>query len=184
MAFMTARAAQRRVAAPALIDEHGAIDWPTLDRRINRMIRALRASGLKAGDRIVLFAGNSRAVFELMIAAGHAGITYVPVNWHFTADELAHVMHDSEACGVFTDTRYVDVVTQALLQAPHQATQAVALRQQRRQVRGTVSAGLRLAVAGSSGQGGVLRHLRCQGPQTVAKVQVLRGQGQELGLCA
>jgi long-chain acyl-CoA synthetase len=121
MAFMTARAAQRRGAAPALIDEHGAIDWPTLDRRINRMIRALRASGLTAGDRIVLFAGNSRAVFELMIAAGHAGITYVPVNWHFTADELAHVMQDSEACGVFTDTRYVDVVTQALLQAPEAA---------------------------------------------------------------
>ncbi len=121
MALMTARAAHRRGFAPALIDEHGEIDWQTLDRRINRMIRALRASGLKAGDRIVLFAGNSRAVFELMIAAGHAGITYVPVNWHFTADELAHVMQDSGACGVFTDTRYVDLVNQALLQAPEAA---------------------------------------------------------------
>lgn len=121
MAFMTARVALRRGEAIALRDEQGEITWAALDRRINRMIRALRASGLRAGDRIVLFAGNSCAVYEMMIAAGHAGITYVPVNWHFTADELAHVMQDSAACGVFTDTRFEAIAAQALLQVPQAA---------------------------------------------------------------
>ena len=78
MAYMTAPVAQRRGDAPALIDEHGQCTWRELDRRVNRLVRALRASGLRQGDRIALFAGNSRSVFELMAAANHAGIGYVP----------------------------------------------------------------------------------------------------------
>ncbi len=118
MAYMTAPVAQRRCDAPALIDEYGCCSWLELDCRVNRLIRALRASGLGRGDRIALFAGNSRAVFELMAAASHAGIVFVPVNWHFTVDELAHVLTDSGAVGLFTDSRFADVAAQALARVP------------------------------------------------------------------
>jgi long-chain acyl-CoA synthetase len=118
MAYMTAPQAQARPTAHALIDARGAWSWDALDRRINRMIRALRASGLQAGDRIALFAGNSRETFELMIAASHVGLSYVPVNWHFTAEELAYVLHDSEAVGLFTDAQYAPVARLALERVP------------------------------------------------------------------
>ena len=118
MTFMTARVAARRGDAPALIDESGRCSWGELDRRANRLIRALRAAGLGEGDRIALFAGNGRAVFELMTAASHAGITFVPVNWHFTVDELAHVLADSGAVGVFTDTRFAAIAVEALARVP------------------------------------------------------------------
>ena len=72
---MIAPHAQAKPEAMALRDEQGQVTWAQLDRRINRMIRALQACGLKPGDRIALFAGNSRQVFELMIAAGHAGLS-------------------------------------------------------------------------------------------------------------
>jgi long-chain acyl-CoA synthetase len=121
MALMTALAAQRRGNAPALIDEAGSCSWIALNSRVNRLIRALRAAGLEPGDRIAFFCGNSRQSFELMTAAHHAGVTYVPVNWHFTADELAHVLTDSQSVALFTDTRFASLALQALALAPDSA---------------------------------------------------------------
>jgi len=118
MALMTARIAQRRGDAPALSDEDGSIGWSALDRRVNRLVRALRASGLAPGERVALFAGNGRAVFELMLAASHAGVRFVPVNWHFTVDELAHVLADSGARGLFTDTLHAPAAAAALERVP------------------------------------------------------------------
>ncbi|GAA4414575.1 AMP-binding protein [Quisquiliibacterium transsilvanicum] len=118
MTLMIAPIARRRGDAPALIDEQGQRSWAELESRANRLVRALRAAGLAPGDRIALFAGNSRAVFELAAAASHAGISYVPVNWHLTVDELAHVLADSGALGLFTDTRFAGVAAQALARVP------------------------------------------------------------------
>jgi long-chain acyl-CoA synthetase len=118
MAFMTAPHARAKPEAVAVRDERGQVSWAELDRRINRMIRAFQACGLKPGDRIALFAGNSREVFELMIAAGHAGLSYVPVNWHFTVDELAYVLQDCEAKGVFTDLQFAPIAIEALRRVP------------------------------------------------------------------
>jgi len=122
MALMTAMVAARRAQAPALTDETGACSWAELDARVNRLIRVLRGAGLIPGDRIALFASNSRHVFELMVAAHHAGIGYVPVNWHFTAQELAHVLTDSLAVALFTDTRFVNIAQRALELAPESAS--------------------------------------------------------------
>jgi long-chain acyl-CoA synthetase len=118
MAFMTALAARRLGDAPALIDEHGQCSWNQLDRRVNQLIRALRASGLQPGERIALFAGNRRQVFELMAAATHCGIFFVPVNWHFSVDELAYVLADSGAVGVITDSQFAATAAQALQRTP------------------------------------------------------------------
>lgn len=118
MTLTLAPIARRRASEPALIDEQGERTWAQLESRANRLVRALRAGGLKPGDRIALFCGNSRAVYELAAAAAHAGISFVPVNWHFTVDELEHVLTDSGALGIFTDTRFADVAAQALARVP------------------------------------------------------------------
>ena len=122
MSLMIAPIARRRGDAPALIDEHGRRSWTELESRVNRLVRALRAAGLKPGDRIALFAGNSCAVYEMAAAASHAGISYVPVNWHLTVDELTHVLADSGALGVFTDTRFADTAAQAMARVPAAST--------------------------------------------------------------
>ena len=76
MALMTALTARRLGDAPALIDEQGQCSWNQLDSRVNRLIRALRTAGVQPGERIALFAGNRRAVFELMTAATHCGVFF------------------------------------------------------------------------------------------------------------
>ncbi len=122
MAFMIAQAAARRGDAVALRDEYGQRTWIALDRRVNRLMRALAAAGVARGDRIALYAGNGIATFELMAAAHHSGVQYVPVNWHFTADELAHVLADSGAVGLFTDWRFAGTAEQALTMVPGAAS--------------------------------------------------------------
>ena len=118
MAFMTAIAARRLGAAPALVDEQGQCTWNELDARVNRLIRALRAAGLQPGERIALFAGNRRQVFELVAAATHCGVFFVPVNWHFSVDELAYVLADSGAVGLLTDSQFAATAAQALQRTP------------------------------------------------------------------
>ncbi|MEZ5727799.1 MAG: AMP-binding protein [Burkholderiaceae bacterium] len=118
MALLTAAVAQRRGDAPALIDEHRHCTWRELDRRVNRLIRAFRAAGLGPGDRIALHVGNGAAVFETMAAAMHAGLSFVPVNWHLTVDELAYVLAESGARGLLTDSVHASVAAQALDRVP------------------------------------------------------------------
>ena len=91
MARLLAETAARKPGAPALVDEVGTTTWAALQERTNRLINALRAAGLRAGDTVALLSGNRREYFEVMSAGLHAGLFVVPVNWHWVARELAYV---------------------------------------------------------------------------------------------
>ena len=121
MAHAIRLVAERRPDAVALRDESGACTWAELDRRANRLIHAFRAAGLRAGDTVAMYAGDGRATTEFMVAAHHVGLRYVPVNWHFTADELAHVLRDATPKALFTDGEHVGTVARALAQVPEAA---------------------------------------------------------------
>jgi long-chain acyl-CoA synthetase len=118
MAYLTAPWAAEQGERIALTDEQGSTTWRVFDARINRLIRALRRHGLQSGERLALFCGNQRATYEVMAAAHHAGLAYVPVNWHFTAAELIHVLVDAQAAALFTDSRFAAVAQEALALAP------------------------------------------------------------------
>ena len=114
MARMTAKHAIGREDVPALIDEIGSTTWGDFDRRVNRLIHGLRTAGLAPGDVFATFCGNRREFFEIMTAAAHGGWLYVPVNWHFTAEELAYVVENSDSKLLIADARFEDVVREAL----------------------------------------------------------------------
>ncbi len=98
----------------ALTDERGSTTWSALNERTNRLVHWLRAQGLKPGDTIAIFAGNCREYFEVLLAATHAGVLCVPVNWHFTAEELAYVIDNSGAKILFVEDRFADVASAAI----------------------------------------------------------------------
>ncbi|NJN50792.1 MAG: AMP-binding protein, partial [Gammaproteobacteria bacterium] len=98
----------------ALIDEAGSRSFSELDTRANQLIHALRGHGIVAGDVIAIYAGNCAEYYEIMVAASHAGILYVPVNWHFTAEELAYVIDNSEAKLLFADAQFSDTARAAM----------------------------------------------------------------------
>jgi long-chain acyl-CoA synthetase len=106
MAKLIERHARKHENRAALIDSDGESSWGAFNDRVNRLINGLRGLGLGAGDVISIYAGNGRAYYELMAAAGHAGITFVPVNWHFTPEELAYVVANSESKLLIADAAF------------------------------------------------------------------------------
>ena len=106
MARFTAKQTQSRGAETALSDERGETSWSAFDERVNRLISAMRQAGLETGDVIGIFAGNCREYYEVMTAACHMGVVYVPVNWHFTSDELQYVVDNSGCKMLFVEAQF------------------------------------------------------------------------------
>jgi len=111
----------------ALRDEFGATTWSEFDGRVNRLINALRGAGLEAGDTFSVVSGNRREYFEAMAAATHGGWRFVPVNWHWVADELAYVLANSDSRALLVDTRFAELAAETLARddAPGLALAAV-----------------------------------------------------------
>ena len=83
--------------------EHRAGD---LLARVNQITHGLRALGLRTGDGIASVLPNGAAALEVYLAALQAGWYLTPINWHFTAPEIAYIMSDCEAKAVFVDERF------------------------------------------------------------------------------
>jgi long-chain acyl-CoA synthetase len=101
------RVSTSRGSDPALTDERGSTSWKALTARSNQVIHAFREVGLSAGDVIAIYSGNCRENYEVMVAANHAGLIYVPVNWHFSPEELAYVIADSGARLLVTEGQFL-----------------------------------------------------------------------------
>ncbi|NLD78141.1 MAG: acyl--CoA ligase, partial [Acidimicrobiales bacterium] len=97
----------------ALIDDFGSTTWAELNERVDRLVEALRARGLGEGDTVVLMAGNQREALEVSLACMHGGWLMVPVNWHWVAAELAHVLVDADAAALVVDHRWAAVGVEA-----------------------------------------------------------------------
>ncbi len=114
MTHFPGKIASLRGADPAVVDERGATTWQDFNRRTNQLVSAFRSLGVEPGDVIAIYAGNCREYFETMMAATHAGLVYVPVNWHFSPEELAYVIDNSGARMLFAEGQFADVAAAAI----------------------------------------------------------------------
>jgi acyl-CoA synthetase (AMP-forming)/AMP-acid ligase II len=110
MAELLREMVRERPDERAVIDERSAVTWAELDRSVDRWIGVLRGNGLVEGDRVAFVLSNRRETFEALLACVHAGLVAVPVNWHLTAPEIAHIVTDSGARAVITEAAYADTV--------------------------------------------------------------------------
>jgi acyl-CoA synthetase (AMP-forming)/AMP-acid ligase II len=62
-----------------------------------RLAHALRAAGLRPGDRIAVLMDNDPRYLTMCWAARRIGLYYVPINWHLTPAEMAYILENSEA---------------------------------------------------------------------------------------
>jgi long-chain acyl-CoA synthetase len=97
----------------ALADERQAIDWLELDGLLNHATNRLLACALRRGERVAVFAPNSAETALAYLAALHAGVSSVPVNFHFNADEVAYILAASGAKIVFAGPETIDVARAA-----------------------------------------------------------------------
>jgi long-chain acyl-CoA synthetase len=96
--------AVRAPDSPALIVANGdTISYGELYARSRRVAALLYEAGLRRGDGVALVLPNRPEFLEITWGCQLSGLYYSAVNTHFTPDEVAYVIADSEAKAVFID---------------------------------------------------------------------------------
>jgi long-chain acyl-CoA synthetase len=92
--------------ALALIDPNG-VNWSRqkLFDLSNRISRALLATGLSNGDTVAILMPNCAEYLAVYLAGIQIGLYVVPINHHLSADEISHILEDSESRAIFTHAR-------------------------------------------------------------------------------
>lgn len=96
--------------SPALITDDGVISFGELYGRSQSVAAALHEAGLRRGDGVALVLPNRPEFFEITWGCQLSGLYYTAVNTHFTPDEVAYVIGDSEAKAVFVDVSMTELV--------------------------------------------------------------------------
>jgi fatty-acyl-CoA synthase len=94
---------------PALIQADRVISWAAFDARTNSLARSMLAQGLVCGDRVAVLAQNIPEYVEIAAAAFKARLTYVNINYRYTAPEIDYVLKDSGARAMFFQAQFADV---------------------------------------------------------------------------
>jgi long-chain acyl-CoA synthetase len=111
-------AAERTPGAIALHYEGEALTHGELNAWGNRIARALRASGLKNGDRLGVMLPNSPLYVAVVYGAAKAGIALILLNYRFTEAEIVYQIGDAGAAAILFDTVYQDKVEAARSELP------------------------------------------------------------------
>jgi len=91
--------------SPALIVAGGrTVSYGELYARSQRVAALLYDAGLRRGDGVALVLPNRPEFLEITWGCQLSGLYYSAINTHFTSDEVAYIIEDSEAKAVFVDT--------------------------------------------------------------------------------
>ena len=89
--------------SPALMFDGSTMGFGELYARSQRVAAVLHDAGLRHGDGVALVLPNRPEFFEITWGCQLSGLYYTAVNTHFTPDEVAYVIGDSDAKAVFVD---------------------------------------------------------------------------------
>ncbi|HEX4705604.1 MAG TPA: AMP-binding protein [Pseudonocardiaceae bacterium] len=96
-------AAARTPSAPAVHSEATTVSYRELNTLADRQAAALHALGVRAGDRVLIWAAKSVAVVSLMQAALRLGAIYVPVAPTNPAPRVARIAASCTPAVIVTD---------------------------------------------------------------------------------
>ncbi|MFI6577859.1 SDR family NAD(P)-dependent oxidoreductase [Nocardiopsis sp. NPDC050513] len=102
----------------AYSDARRAVTYSELERRTARLGGHLVALGLPRGARVVILLGNRVEMVESYLGVHRGGCVGVPINPHSSDAELRHVLADSDAQAVITDSAHADQVRAVLPAGP------------------------------------------------------------------
>jgi fatty-acyl-CoA synthase len=99
-----ARHAHSRPDAVALRFDGASTTWRELDDRMRRLATGLSERGVVKGDRVAVLMTNRPEFIEAVLAANLLGAMAVPVNFRLAPQEVTHLLADSGAAVLITDT--------------------------------------------------------------------------------
>ena len=82
---------------PGLIQGERQWSWREINARVDAFVQALRALGMRPGDKLLVQSRNNLAMFESCWAAFRLGAVWVPTNFRLTPPEVAYLGSASEA---------------------------------------------------------------------------------------
>ncbi len=94
-----------------------ALTYDVFNTLSDQVASGIANMGVKEGDVIAVYMRNSMAYLQIIQACKRLGIYYCPINWHFTAEEVAFIISDSGTKILFTESALIDAVLEAL---PHE----------------------------------------------------------------
>lgn len=106
---MLARKAAARGDCAALVFADRQTTFAQLAANSDALANALLAAGARPGARIGYLAKNSDRFFELLFAAGKAGLVLVPIGWRLTRPEIAFLLDDSSIDILFVSPEFYPV---------------------------------------------------------------------------
>ena len=101
-------------SAALIVGDGATISYGELYARSQRVAALLHEAGLRRGDGVALVLPNRPEFLEITWGCQLSGLYYSAVNTHFTADEVAYVVDDSEARAVFIDASMADLGSRIL----------------------------------------------------------------------
>ena len=117
-----------RADKPAFVDEHGVLSYGQLDEQVRRMAAALKATGVKREERVLLLMLDSLDWPVAFLGAMYAGVVPVAVNTLLTADDYAYMLEHSRAQAVLCSGALLPVVNAALVKSDHEVQKVVVSR--------------------------------------------------------
>ncbi|MEN8129655.1 MAG: fatty acid--CoA ligase [Pseudomonadota bacterium] len=88
--------AEQRSEHLALICDSRTLTYGELHRRSNRTAHGIKSSGLGPGARIAYLGKESEDYYDLLFGCAKSDTVLVPINWRLAAEEVSHILQDSE----------------------------------------------------------------------------------------
>ncbi|MFF5257914.1 FadD3 family acyl-CoA ligase [Actinomadura viridis] len=107
IAAMTAAAAERFPDRTAVVDGGTRVSYAQLYEEARRFGAALAADGVEPGDRVGIWAFNSREWIVAVLGLYQAGAVLVPINTRFKGREAAVILHRAKVKGLVTVTDFL-----------------------------------------------------------------------------
>ncbi len=105
-----AHGARVRPEHTALIADGTALNYRDLARGADRLAAALRAHGVRKGDRVAVLTRSTPAHIELLFAVTGLGAVLVPLNALLIARELSTIMRDADARLLLFEAEFASAV--------------------------------------------------------------------------
>jgi long-chain acyl-CoA synthetase len=97
------------------------ITWKDFDRRINRLAQYFKDMGLKPRDHIALCMENNSRYFEIISAAGDAGLIFTCISTHLKLSEMEYIINNCGAKVYITSAYKKDLAEELIGLMPNVA---------------------------------------------------------------
>jgi acyl-CoA synthetase (AMP-forming)/AMP-acid ligase II len=102
----------------AIVSEDQQMSFGELFDQINRVVGSLTAKGIRKGDRIAVLSKNRDELFLLMGAIAAVGAIMVPINFRLAANEIGHVLNNTESVMLFFEPDFEQIVSGLSAECP------------------------------------------------------------------